>query len=115
MRRPKVAGLPRSPIGVTFQWNEPIPGIVNAVNGRDSGANGICQKPAVRSRDEKTVDFARPIVSMQSLTSRWLYLSTYDLSFNFLKSSTALREPSFFGTQNMGELNMDLEGEITFN
>ena len=109
--RPKVAGDPSSPMGVQFHSNDPSPGILNAVLCLLSLSNGSCQNPAVKSKLLNTVDWCLPISSIQSCTSRWLYLSTYDFALTALKSRTGRNVPSFLGTQKIGELNFG-KGEV---
>lgn len=44
-----VAGAACNPNGRTRNWNKPLPGTVNAVIGRLSLLNGICQYPCLRA------------------------------------------------------------------
>jgi len=93
----KLAGHPRRPIGEVTQWYCPLPGMVNAVRGWESSSNCICQKPEVRSRVEKMVEFARPMSPMHSVISFMLYLSMCKWLFSSLKSCTIRRpRPCFW-------------------
>ena len=80
----KLAGEPWSPIGVTVQWKRvDLPGTENAVYSRLSSSNSCCQKPLVRSSEEKILDRRFPTVSTQSRISRIWYLSGKLAKFNF--------------------------------
>jgi len=102
IKRWKLAGQPRSPMGEVIQWYCPFPGIVNAVSGWDFSSSCICQNPEVRSRVKKIIEFALPIHSVISLIE---YLSMWERLLSSRKSCTTLKPwPCFFGTQKMGEL-----------
>ena len=53
---------------------------MNAVNGLAAGSSSICQKPAVRSKVVKTLEWAKPTSLMHSSTDLMLYLSGSDFS-----------------------------------
>jgi hypothetical protein len=57
----KLAGQSRSPIGEVIQWYWPLPAMVKALSGCDFLSSCICQKPDVKSKVEKIVEFARPM------------------------------------------------------
>ena len=62
---------------------------------------------------EKILEPAWPTCAMHSSTVLMLYLSGMDFSFNLLKSKTTRRPwPSFFLTQKMGELNLDVDRRL---
>ncbi len=106
----KDAGQPNSPIGLMIHSNCPLPGIVKAVLWASFGCRGICQKPDVRSRVVKIVEFALTMSPIHSLISFMLYLSMWECSFSSLKSCTIFGPcPVFFGTQKIGELYIDCD------
>ncbi len=79
IKRWKLAGQPRSPIGDVIQWYCPFPGIVNAVRGWDFSSRCICQNPEVRSRVEKIVEFALPMSPMHSVSLRIEFCNKYKI------------------------------------
>ena len=105
----KLAGAPLSPIGLTHHWYRvSLPGTVNAVYCFESSAKRCCQKPAVRSKAEKTLDPFWPTWSTHSRTSLMVYLSGTEAWLMARKSRTILLSlPPLewgFGTEKIGEL-----------
>ena len=99
------AGAPCKPWLVRVHLNCVLMyGSVNAVMSLESSASFCCQNPDAISKVENMVEPAFPIMSMHSVTSLIAYLSSYEAAFIFLRSCTILKLPSFFWTQNTGEL-----------
>ncbi len=105
----KLAGQPSNLIGDMIHWNWSWHGIAKAMSCCDFLSNCICQKPDVRSKVEKMVEFACPMSPMHSVISFIEYLSKSKWLLSSQNSCTTQSpSPWFLGTQKIGELYSEL-------
>jgi len=106
-----VAGAECNLNGIVRNCMSPLPGTVNAVAGRLSGASGTCQYPFFKSRVDRY--FAPLNLSRVAVMCGNGYTSFSVTAFNRRKSMQQRWPPSFFRTTTIGELQALWDGSIT--